>query len=192
LSEATDSATPPVFVLEACDESLDAVLPPLREAFEVCLLHAPRRADPRHYGCALERGHWLVGPPEAPDPYALFNVLEALEALLIGTARGRPFLVGSGGGATLALATASCWGDRLRAVVAVGGRLPALPAGVVRARIEGLPILWHPDPQSGSSVGAASLEALVSRGAVVSTVAPAGLEEIPDSLVAWLRARIGS
>ena len=181
----------PVFVLDASDESLDPFLPCLREGFEAFLVHAPRRADPRAFGRALTHGHWFVGSPEAPDPHGLFHALEALESLLLGCRpETPPILIGSDAGATLALATASCWGDRLRAVVAIGGVLPVLPEEVVRAEIRGLPILWLADTRADSSSRTASRQELEARGARVFSPARASFDASPKWLAAWLAERI--
>jgi pimeloyl-ACP methyl ester carboxylesterase len=190
---AEGSGIGPVLVLEASDRSLDGFLPLLRRNFDACLVHAPRRADPRRYGLPLEHGHWFVGPPEAPDPHGLYNALAALEDLLVRLRAPQalaPVLVGSGGGATLALALASCWGDRLRAVVAIGGVLPALPEEVERASIEGLPILWLSEPTPERRAGNPFSNELAARGAHVTRELPCPHETSPESLSNWLQASV--
>jgi hypothetical protein len=149
-------------------------------------VHAPRRVEPRRFGRPAESGHWLVGPAVAPDPHALFRVLAALEELLAELGEDvRPWLVASGEGASVALALASCWGDRLGAVVAHGGDWLRLPEEVVRARIEGLPILWiHADDVERVAEGGAEL---VARGARLELRAAGRGDSDPGALAEWLR-----
>lgn len=195
-SRAVEAGRPPsVWVLESDDEGSEALLATLAGDFDVWLVHAPRRADPRRYGRPLEHGHWLVGPCEAPDPHALFATLRALEALLLETKamEARPGLVAWGEGASLALALASYWGDRLGAVVAIGGGLPALPPEVGGAELAGLPILRVSVRDSGtSSVGAAQdrrWAQLETRGAHVTRWEQTGPD---DPVLSWLREAVAS
>ena len=177
-----------VAVLEASDQSLDALLPSLSEDFDVALVHAPRRADPRSYGRPLKHGHWFVGPPDSPDPLGLFSALEALEALIATPSDSLPSLVGSGAGATLSLALASYWGDRLHAVVAIGGVVPTLPDEIEPAEIRNLPILSIPEAGPSESTGRCdSLDALEKRGAALNRRPRASLVDAPESIARWLR-----
>jgi hypothetical protein len=187
---------PLVWVLESDDEGAEALLSALAGDFDLRLVHAPRRADPRRYGRPLEHGHWLVGPCDAPDPHALFATLRALEALLLemAAAEARPGLVAWGEGASLALALASCLGDRLGPVVAIGGGPPALPPEVEGAELSGLPILRV----SGRGTGRSSADAeraeqdrrwaeLERRGARITYQEQAGPEE---PVLPWLREAV--
>jgi len=127
--------------------------------FAVRMLEAPRRADPRRYGVPTDPGDWYVEGSEGPDPHAFHLSLVALEAL-VAEAPGVS-LVGIGQGAVLCLSLACCWPERLSAVVACEGGLPAFPPGGLEERpLAGLPLLCV-----GRATG--STHALEGRGARV-------------------------
>jgi hypothetical protein len=190
---AEGGRVPSVWVLESEGEESEALFLALAGDFDVRLVHAPRRADPRRYGLPLEHGHWLVGPCDAPDPHALFATLRALEVLLLETAatESRPGLVAWGEGASLALALASCWGDRLGALVAIGGGLPALPPEVGGPELAGLPILRVSACGTGAALAGAAQDIrwaeLETRGARITQWAQASAIE---SVASWLQEAI--
>lgn len=143
------------------------------------VLEPPRRADPRRFGHPSEPGDWFVESELGPDPHAFHLSLVALEALLLEAGGERLALFGMGQGAALCLALACCWPERLSAVVASDGVLPALPAGALAEQpLDRLPVLCVAGARGSAS-------ALRRRGALVSELAGAGGSE----LAAWLRSQ---
>jgi hypothetical protein len=123
----------------------------------VTALEGPRGIDPRRFGVPSAGHDWYV----EGDPAGFGLALAKLEAILLEREPG-VWLVGDGQGASLVLALACCWPERLAGVIAIGGSLPELPEGsVAEAPLRGLHVILVGD--CGDS--AASLAA---RGARVS------------------------
>ena len=107
------------------------------------ILEAPRRAEPRRFGVSTAAGDWYVRGADGPDPHAFHVSLIALESF-VQRAPGVS-LLGLGQGAVLCLSLACCWPERLDAVVAYRGSLPAFPPGALEEReMAGLPLLCIP------------------------------------------------
>jgi pimeloyl-ACP methyl ester carboxylesterase len=138
---ARDSA--PVVALGESESGLARWLAPLQPQFDITILHAPRRDGPRRFGVPAHGGCWYVGH-DTSDPHGFMLSLLQLERFVldIRSASELPIIVGAGQGAALALALASCWPERLRAVVAIDGSAPRLPAEALEPRpLAGLPVL---------------------------------------------------
>ena len=167
----------PLLALAGSDFDLERLVAGLEERFRVLLLAAPRRANPRRFGLPFHGGNWYVGDDESPDPLGFGLCLEQLERFVVDDAAGlgpgvRPLLLGAGQGASLALALACCWPERLAGVVAIGGALPQLPAGMLAERpIAGLPI-WLAAASEAPDVQARAAAALRARGARVHELEP--------------------
>lgn len=124
------------------------------------ILEAPRRAEPRRLGVETVGGDWYVAGVDGPDPHAFHLSLIALESL-VQQAPGVT-LVGLGQGSALCLSLACCWPERLTAVVAYNGALPAfLPGALEEREMAGLPFLCVPGRDA---------QELIERGGQVQTL----------------------
>ena len=178
-----DPARPVLIALGGRDDAVERLVAPLADAYRVDVLEPPRRAHPRRPGVPSGPGDWLLGESAAPDPLSLGLCLEQLEQFLLAR-DDRPLLFGAGQGATLALSLALIWPERLGAVIAWGGCLPALPAGALAEQpLAGLIVVRvaEPDARTGGEV-----ELLRARGADARRVDPA--PPCPRTLRRWLHA----
>ncbi len=175
-----------LIALGGAADAVERRIEPLAGAFAITVLEPPRRAGPRRFGVPSPPGDWLLGDPDAPDPLSLGICLEQLERFLLAR-EDRPLLLGAGQGATLSLALARCWPERLAGVVAIGGSAPALPPGALDERpLDGLCVAWLTDATRCARTRA-EIAALRARGATLRVVAPdAALT--PDALDCWLGA----
>jgi hypothetical protein len=163
--------------LASAEVDLEPWLAALATRRRVVVLEAPRRCDPRRFGVPARAGQWFLGPDAAPDPLSFGLCLEQLERfLLAGAAGSRPFWLGGGQGATLALALGCCWRERLSGIVAVGGAFPELPAAMLQeSPLAGLPVWLVGAPDPGRAHAAAALRARGAHVRAWRAPLPAGL-----------------
>jgi pimeloyl-ACP methyl ester carboxylesterase len=166
---ATGRPAGTVVALSSSHADLEPLLRALALRFRILALEAPRRSHPRRFGVPAASGDWFLGEDACPDPLGFCVCLEQLERFLLGKLAGaRALLLGGGQGATLALALACCWPERLLGVLAIGGAFPQLPPGALAERpLEDLPV-WLVG--AGTAPAEGTIEALRSRRASVEVV----------------------
>lgn len=140
--------------------------------------------------------YWFIEhEPCQPEASTLGDALAQLELGLLeheGQAGGAGFtLVGRGQGATVALLLAAGWPELVRAVVAIDGCLPELPAGLAPAagRLDALRVLLLASNADAEERTLQAREVLEGRGAQVESRRLEGEDGDAVGVVAgWLRA----